>query len=452
MAEELKNNRRMFGVFLLGMVLRFGYEGFCYYPYLDDYVQYFYYPSLPSGRVLTGSGGTIFTRPLSSLADIFVWGNFADFLWAAMLILAVLYGISGILFYCAMRVSGIKLSPFFLIIYGFLPVNTEGTYWISASSRIAVSLFLIALSAAFLAEHIQRGRKRDFALFAVFHFLSYWFYEQTAAVSFCLCFWLCIRDKKYRAAAVPLLCGAAFALWYMTLGKLGNNAARLETVGIFELPRNIIKALAQVFYILTGVSGKILFIGAARGLEKIIAAPEWIFIILLLGGLWGFCAKSGGRPKAEQALLGLFLFFAAFSPFYVSRNMWFNLRNIVPALLGLSMVLDFFAAKIPKPAARIIGGALVCLCLVATVSEVADYNAAARHDYAVSSELAKEHKKTGSLRLTLSRKLPYYLPQNAIYHDHIVTGAALDWGYTGMVRGLTKTPGIEVVQSEGNAE
>lgn len=444
MTEQIKKNKRLFVIFLLGSVIRFGFEGFCYYPYLDDYVQYMYYPSLPPGKVFFGGARTAFIRPLAAFFDIFVWGAFENRLYAAMLCLAVLYGISGVLFYCALSNCGIKLSPFFLIVYGFLPLNTEGTYWVSASSRIAVSLFLISLGAAFLSEYIKVGGGRNFVLFGIFHFLSYWFYEQTAAVSFVLCMYLALKNKKYRTAAVSLSCAAAFALWYIVIGKMGINGARLESVGIGEFWGNIGAALSEIFYIFTNILGEIMINGAVRGFTNILAAPEWIIIIGVFAGLWGIYGKKQSESGKETLVLGAVLFFSAFSPFYITKNMWFNLRNTVPALLGLGMVLDFFVSKIPQGALKVLSAAVLAVFLTVQSAEIADYNAAAKRDYKIASALASEYEKTGSPDLVLKGELPEYLSQSAVYHDHIVTGAALDWGYTGMVRGLVKNPGITV--------
>lgn len=445
MTALIKSNSRIFALFLTASVIRFGFEGFLYYPYLDDYVQYMYYPSLTVfGGVLWGGAKTIYTRPLAAIFDVFVWGKLGENLFLAMILLALIYGASGVLFYCALNESGIKVSPFFLVFYGLCPINTEGTFWVSASSRVAFSLFLVSLAAVFLAEYIKNNNKRDIALFAVFHFLSYWFYEQTAALSFVLCLWLSLRKKKAIPVTISIICTISFVLWYAFLGGMGNNGARLETVKLPELFKNIGFALSEIYYIFTSVFGKILKNGILRGFAGVVVSPIWLFIIGAFGVLWHRETKKTSFMKKEGIFLGIVLFFTAFTPFYITKNMWFNLRNTVPALLGLALILDFFVSRLPVWGIKGISAIVVAVFMVVQISEVADYTKTAKMDYEAGVYLKNEYEKTGNPNLALRGDLPEYLTQNAIYHDHIVSATALDWGMTGVLRGLTKNPEITV--------
>ncbi len=445
MKISAKNNSRLFLVFLLGAVIRFGCEGFVYYPYLDDYVQYMYYPSLPLyGGVFFGGAKTVYTRPLASVFDVFIWGKMGNNLVLAMLILAVLYGLSGIFFYKALAKGGISVSPLFLVIYGLCPLNTEGTYWVSASSRIATALFFASLGLWFLIGYLKEKGAGNFILFALFHFLSYWFYEQVSAVSFLVCLWFSLKEKSIKSMAVTVLCSLAFALWYILLGKMGSNGTRLETVGASGIFASLVLSLKEIFYVFTRVFPVIMLKGLIRGFTALLSSPLWVVAI---GGLtWMFAreAKTVAKSKREGLILGIVLFFGAFAPFYITKNVWFNLRNFVPAGLGAGLIIDFFAAKLSQRAFKGVLGAVMVWFLIVQMSEVADYNAAAYYDSKIANSLKEAYEKTGKPTLVLKGDLPEYLSQNSAYHDHIVTGSTLDWGCTGMVRGLTKNPEITV--------
>ncbi len=444
MKTLIKDNSRLFLVFLIGSLMRFGCEGFIYYPYLDDYVQYMYYPSLPLwDKVFWGGAKTIYTRPLASIFDVFIWGKLGDNLFLAMVILALLFGLSGILFYCALNQRGIKVSPFFLVIYGFCPLNTEGTYWVSASSRIAMSLFLTALGAVYLAQYLKGGGRKNFVLFAVFHFLSYWFYEQTSAVSFLLCLWLALREGKINCALVTAVCAVAFALWYGTLGKMGSNSLRLETIETGALWKNLCLAVKEIFYVLTKIFGGIMAKGFLRGSLGLLSAPLWIVATGILTWLFVKEIKAPSCGTKEGLILGTVLFFGAFAPFYITKNIWFNLRNFVPASLGAGLILDFLLSKMSPRLFKGALGTVLVLFLIVQTTEIADYNKVAKNDYETALSLKAAYEKSGNPRLVLKGDLPEYLSQNAIYHDHIVSASALDWGYTGLVRGLTKNPEIK---------
>ena len=486
-----KSEKRLYFAFLLICILRLGGEMFSYLPYLDDYTQYFHYPSLNIAKnVLLGGAKTIYTRPLASLFDIYFWSLFKECLFLARLILCLMYGISGVLFHLSLNRLGVKVSPLFLVLYGFLPLGSEALFWISASSRIAFSLFLISLWLFFLL------RKKRF-LFVIFHFLSYWFYEQTAALSFSLCLVSAILKKDRYAAIFALVSAAIFALFYLTFGKMGINAARLETVSPFMVPKAIYAAGCEIFYIFTSVHKNLYTRGIPRGTKLLLSSPEWLFIFALLSAMWFFLSKSyetscADSPNAKKTslknfkkinfpkprcilffssdlfkklALGTVLFFSAFAPFYIQKTLWLNLRNTAPAFLGFSLFFDALSnislkqtanqnlKKTPKTILKAskkliiksaVGSAVLFIFLVVGVSEASDYRKTADFDRNVVLALCREYKKTGSTDLYLKVSLPKYLNQNSIYHDHITTLYQLDWGYSSAVRAITKTPKITV--------
>ena len=178
---KTEHRREFFRFFTLVALtfLRFSYLGFRYTPYLDDHIQYIFYPSLDNGweNILADGARILATRPLAGIFDYFLWSRFSQHLGIAIAVISITYGLSAVFFHKAFRHIGIELGPVFFVFYLFLPSNTEGTYWLSASTRIVISLFLISVSLLFIA-------KEKTILFTVFNFLSIWFYEQTAILSF----------------------------------------------------------------------------------------------------------------------------------------------------------------------------------------------------------------------------------------------------------------------------
>lgn len=492
-----ENEKRLYAAFLLICVLRLGSGMFSYVPYLDDYTQYFYYPSLNAAQgVLFGGAKTIYTRPLASLFDIYLWSRFGHCLFLARLALCLMYGLSGILFHFSLSRLGLKISPLFLVIYGFLPLGSEALFWISASSRIALSLFLISLWLFFFLRRKQ-------ALFIFFHFISYWFYEQTAALSFFLCIIFAVSRKNRTAAITSFVCAASFAAFYTLFGKMGINAARTETASVLDLPKTICAAAREVFYIFTSVQSNFYTRGITSGIKLLLSSPEWLFVFVYLSALWLFLSKAYENSTAESTArtdisqsvrekrvlvsflksnafkklaLGALLFFVSYAPFYIQKTLWLNLRNTAPSFLGFALFFDAasdiaFALlkqlqrhgskisdkiRLKSPRKNInlktvipiikstVFSVLLLIFLISGISEVSDYHKTAEFDKSVAFELCREYKKTGSTDLYLKVSLPEYLNQNAIYHDHITTSYQLDWGYSAAVRAITKNPKITV--------
>jgi hypothetical protein len=92
--------------------------------------------------------GLLSSRPFAGIFDVFVWAKFWDNLSIAMLILTAMYGVACYLFYRILN-KYVRCGFLFALLVGLAPFLSEGTYWISASSRIVVSLFCGAVSFGF---------------------------------------------------------------------------------------------------------------------------------------------------------------------------------------------------------------------------------------------------------------------------------------------------------------
>ena len=76
----------------------------------------------------------------------------------ALAVITVLHALSGFLFGKVLDNCGIRLSPMFYLIYLLFPLGSEATYWVSASTRIVVGMFLVSLSLYCLTEYCKRDK------------------------------------------------------------------------------------------------------------------------------------------------------------------------------------------------------------------------------------------------------------------------------------------------------
>ncbi len=441
-SESQRENIMLFLVVLLSF-FRYSYFGFSYTPYLDDYVQYSYYPSFknPWENILAGGAGVLSTRPLAGLCDFFLWSRFYQNLGVAALVISVLYGMSGVLFYKALKKLGIKVGAVFFAVYLFLPLNSEGTYWVSASSRIVVSLFLISLSAWAISE----DRK---ILFSLFSFLSVWFYEQTAVLSFFIGILAGIFKKSPKILCITIIIFLSLLVFYFKFGNFGENADRLKVIPSGKAIDNVVNTIVAFADILGRINFKIIFNGFSRGF-KIIALD---FSLVWLSLLTVFCMlfanfssdKSEEQKRSKkQLLLGAALVVIPLMPFFVAENSVINLRNVVPSLLGLGLVSDSAAGKVFKKYTPILAAVMVFCFSVSAVSEVNDYNYVAGQDAKTAEKIAKVvHPDTKRIKVKV--KSPKYYPQNAPYNDHIMSITASDWGPSGIVRTISKNRRVVV--------
>lgn len=141
-------------------VCRYAAYGFVYYPLLDDHIQYYWYPQI-EGTVQNVflHIGTISTRPLAGIFDVYVWGwLYIHAPWSILFLTAVL-NLLGIYFLKRMLEDiGIGVGSVFYLLLLFLPVGFEAQYWLSASSRVIVGVFFTGLSLV-LFQRYTRARR-----------------------------------------------------------------------------------------------------------------------------------------------------------------------------------------------------------------------------------------------------------------------------------------------------
>lgn len=470
--SEQKRRKAEIGLFctvILLHVFKFSFFGFEYFPYLDDYVQYGLYPYLPNlwSEVLLGGPGIMFSRPAAVFFDTFIWGNFWNCLWVAMLIIAVLGGITSVLFRRFFERMDISVSPLFIVLFLFTPLSFEGTYWISASSRVVVSLFFLAASLHALLDYCE-GKPRAFAAFAVINLISYGFYEQTIVLSFFMIVYVVISKKKWKALLPMVVNLALIASYYILFIGESNNNDRMNVVSPDALPAFSLTVLKEIYTIFVTQGGKIFTRGFWRGLEMIVgngaSGAVWGGVGVLLCASYAFF--SGVKPLGKIRLKGLeinklrydlkrfglefllaaLLFFVPFIPFALSGNQWLNFRNLVPAAVGLALAIDavFRLVVRNRRVQGILSAAVLALFLVINVSELADYHLIAETDYNLALELAEEYQRTGEETLYCEKPYIDYEAQNAAYHDHVVSQSDSGWGFSCTVRGITHKKNIVV--------
>jgi hypothetical protein len=219
--RQAASNRKQ-GIVMLSFALLFllkaAWRAFTYYPLLDDFIQYRVYSFFekPMTDVILRIG-LLSSRPFAGLFDVWVWAGFWENLWVAHLLLTALFGVTCFLYYRVLN-KYLHCGFLFAVLLGLAPFLSEGTFWISASSRIVVSLFCGAMAAYFAQKYLGQKRLAFLFGFFLFNLLSYGFYEQTAAVSFLLIlliFWQSPGKARGAVLAIPFVNGLIIACFYL---------------------------------------------------------------------------------------------------------------------------------------------------------------------------------------------------------------------------------------------
>ena len=441
-------------LFILALLLRASFGGIGYEPILDDTVQYILYPTSVDYGALIAREGMFSSRPLAALMDLFVVGQMGN-LFFAVILMAVMHGISCVLFQRILS-RFFSVGPVFAVIYTLLPLGCEGTYWLSAATRVVSGLFFTACAAAVLCRFIEAGKWWRVPLYFLLELLSFGFYEQILVLSFALSgliFLHHFREKRAALAWMAFLCAGiyfGFTAYFRADSPLADrmellypNTPYYFNVFLPDLARQI-----GMSFLSAGV--RTTFVGFWRGLVSCFTG-SWLYGIAAAGlavwyGILNWPRHRRAVVSVEgwgRALVwGLLLFLAPITPFFVIARPYFSLRSTVPSFVGAAILIDLlFRALIRRRRAMAaVSGAMVFVCLLGCASEIGDYKATAKADRVLAEAIMeRESELYGRVGILNVKEFPV-TGQNYPYHEHVASVAAADWTLSAKLAAMKGTP------------
>ena len=449
------------GLFLL-LVLRACAAGPAYWFQLDDYIQLWNYPTNESFWNLNQTVGLLASRPLAGAADYFFWGRMVPFMMAGVALVCAMYALAAVLLQKIVR-RYFASGPVFLVVMALLPLGMEGTYWMSAATRVVTGLLCAALAGTAFAWWLDGGGWRRGLLYALLQLLPFGFYEQGAILSVALVLGMAILEwaegRKCRRRGLLALWGVPAMGLYLLLtwllsgsGVYGSRTALRSpltpdywTVFLPDLLGQMWDAFAEGgFYTLAK--------GFVRGMRMVLSGEllVWALLLLALCVLLGWLALrfgGGGEEGRHGPLLaflcGLLLFLAPLSIFFVLETAWFSLRNTVTSFPGIALMADAVILGVWRrlpgfrrgPAA--LAAAMALVFCVAGASEVWDYRDTCEKDQEVArlilDTVSPQEGRVGILGLE-----PSFLPnQNYYFHEHIHGCTESAWATGGLLTALS---------------
>lgn len=445
--------------FFLALVFKMFSQGLKYFPVLDDYIQYGCYPMFPLKQIYLETG-TISTRPFASLIDPAVWGRFYPDLWVALAVICVLFFLSAKLIARVFEKLNIHITPFLYAIYLLLPLGFEGSYWISASSRICVGMFFAALS-SFLIIKISESRKGLLWIpYVISTVLSCGFYESVMVVSCVLQFFVILsitKSTKKRALYLitPVLSGAGMLIYYAlakNVGTIGSRAGALTTDGLWE---KILRAGYQCYEIFLTGNIKTVFAGALDGLRLMTQNTHGLVLLGLALVISALCAVFGSKEKfyAKWTFcipVGFALAVLPLAPNVLAETVWLTYRNALTSFVGIVLLFAplfnwLFRHRWAKFSVIFV---LVLLFSLSNANELDTYKRVNENDRYLISQIAKQLDKdaqSGAKNVVVVLPEKVTTKQTSFYKDHVLGVFESDWALTGAVRATTQNPNIGMV-------
>ena len=439
--------------------------GATYWPQLDDYIQMHNYLKLFDFPTLQKVVGVLAMRPLAGLADYFVWGRMFGFMLLGVAIISLLYAAAAVLLWSVLG-RFFRVGPLFPIIMVLLPLGMEGTYWMSASTRVVVGLFWAALAAWMFFKWLDTSKPWALTSFLTCQLLPFGFYEQSGVFAVTLTVGLAIlcriKEKKHgKKCLLAVLWAPAAMVLYLLLTKLlsgggvyGSRSALMLPTTPYYFNTFLPDILGQIKTVFLNANLRILSRGFLRAARELLAGRLILWFLLtaaLCALLWRLGQEGESRgecfPLWAQLISGLLLAAAPVTLFLILDNPWFSLRGAVTSFPGIALVCDtvFLLLRQRVPKGRTVGAvctgiAALVLCM-AGASEIGDYRQTFLNDQkaadAIFAQLPKDYPTEGSARgmsVGLLGMEPSRLDNvNFKWHEHVQGCTESSWALAGLL-------------------
>ena len=445
------------------LVLRACAYGYGYFPQLDDYIQYWYYPGFSSFSALVHKTGLLGSRPLAGVMDYFVWSRLP--VMTCLIILCVMFAVSAVIFREVLR-RYYDVSPVFLVIMTLLPLGMEGTYWLSASTRVITGIFFASLAVAVFAKWLDSSTIPRIIMFIILMVVPYCFYEQAgvlaAAMVFVMAYWERRRKLKRGIFSLWAFLAAALSLLVTRIFSVKGSAYSSRTSYAVEkgLFSDLTQRWAEIFRqgrrVLVNGDIALIYKGFRRGLGFLLEEDhfQWMLLVLLFCAILGWAAfydKSIRRHRKTFTAVwaSLIWIFLPLCLFFVIPRPWICFRNAVTSFVGIAFILDHLLVRLVKATGgtRLGMSALAMvfslLFMICGLSELHDYKAVNTRDQQVAhtviemiqADLAEDgyDKKTDKFA-ELGANRGAKLETNYRWNDHIEGCTSQQWAFTGLLR------------------
>lgn len=468
MLEGKRPGRRLsagLAVFLLVMA-RYCAFGIQYYPQLDDYIQYHNYIRSYSFMALQEKVGILSSRPLAGIADYFFWSPMFDHMILGVALISALYAAAVLLIWDILG-RYFRTSPVLPVIMALLPLGMEGTYWMSASTRVVVGMFFAALAARTFLHWLDGRGWGWLILYLILQLIPFGFYEQAGLLSVALTAGAAIlewtrRGKSLSRCAVSLWGVPAMGLYFLATRLLDNGGvygSRAETVFATSRHYYLHTVLPEIMGQLRDAFLKGGFYTGAKGFVRgmrMVLSGELLLWALCAAALcvllWLTVRRREPQERTEEdaplplALLsGLLLAAAPVSLFLVLNNPWFSLRGTVTSFPGIALAADSLLVwlwdrlSLRRSGLPVLAAVAAFVFCVAGASELRDYRDTYQNDQRVARLVLEAAEEAGPVdgRIGVLNLEPSYLPnQNFYYHEHIHGCTESDWAFTGLLTAL----------------
>lgn len=472
-------DKKVWILILLFMLLRFSFSGFQYYPNLDDNNQYgiYHLRSDDTYHKVIQHYQLYNVRPLAFFVDAYIISSFWNNMYIILVAMIVLHFLTAFLLKKILAEVKIELGPLAIILFTMAPFLSESTYWISASSRIVVSVFFCVLSNYLFLRSFKKDVSKTKGivlkiLFVVFNLLSVCYYEQTVVFNFIFSIWLLWKVKRYRYWTVPILSTALIGSYYLYFSMHGGIQERgqITKVSFFDNVITCLQKIGEKFFYEQGI---MLQNGFQRGME--IIQTNWLSILFLVCLVIFFfflfrmqyhnkTKEKSWKQVLEKILIALVCIMAPFIPFFILEDPVIANRNFYISYIGIAILVETLVSlllgliqkkHIQTLLETVLVSGLVAFSVIVNTAEVDNYKKVYEFDtkagkaiLSVLGEDVFEEKKT----VYVKYEEELILKNKNTTSNHYRSMIENDWGIMGKLQVLRGKIGIGEFTPYGEPE
>lgn len=337
----------LYAILFICVIFKVSTCGFEYFPTMDDNNQYGIYhlrrddiyKNVIQHYKLYG------VRPLAFYTDAYIFSKFWNNMYSLLFILTTLYFATGILFENIMQKLGINFGFFGLLIFMLAPFLLQATYWISASSRIVLSLFFCILSVRLFIyyeenkKHLGKGAKFLIVLITlILNILCTEYYEQTIIFNLIFFAYVAYKYKSKKFIFLPIASTIFIGIHYYISIKQNTMQERgiLDITGVCSQAIEILRVVFEQFIV---NQGKEIINGTKSEIKNIpiCLISSWLSFMIAI-----FVRKDSVKCNNffKSILFGIIIFWVPLVPFLFLKKAYIDIRNFYISYLGFSIILS----------------------------------------------------------------------------------------------------------------
>jgi hypothetical protein len=320
-------------IIILLVIIKIYYFGINYYQYMDDNNQYGIYNLRgPFDSIQRYRANNI--RALAFLTDIFIISPLWNNMWFVLLTISILQVLITLMLYDIFKKSNIVFGELAIIIFNLLPLLFESTYWISASSRIVIGMFLSVLSNYLLLK--TEMKEKLLGIIIILNIISMCYYEQIAIFNFLFtCYIIFLNEEKLGRKMYLIPLASSLITWYPL-----SNMTLIQSRGALikgDFIRHSFNVLKQLKYVLLDINWQTLGNSFNYGI-KIMNKSLLLIPILLL--FFNNKTIKSNENNLKKLLLGIIILITPILPFFILENIMIYPRNMYLSILGLAIIIE----------------------------------------------------------------------------------------------------------------